>query len=124
MNKIVRIVLVLMVAIMASSLTAEARGRGGYHGHGGGHVGFGLYLGPGWWDPYPYYPYYYRPPVVVSPPQDIYVQPAPAPRAEEPNYWYYCQDPEGYYPYVKKCPKGWMKVVPPDEPPEDLEEEE
>jgi hypothetical protein len=38
------------------------------------------------------------------------VQPAPQP--EEPNYWYYCHNPEGYYPYVKKCPSGWMKVVP------------
>ncbi|MFA5923265.1 MAG: hypothetical protein WC856_18580 [Methylococcaceae bacterium] len=33
-----------------------------------------------------------------------------------PNYWYYCQDPEGYYPNVDECPDGWQQVVPqPDE---------
>lgn len=31
---------------------------------------------------------------------------------QESDYWYYCQNPEGYYPYVKSCPGGWMKVVP------------
>jgi hypothetical protein len=29
-----------------------------------------------------------------------------------PSYWHFCQDPEGYYPYVKDCPGGWMTVVP------------
>jgi hypothetical protein len=33
----------------------------------------------------------------------------------DPNYWYYCEDPKGYYPYVTECPDGWMKVVPPPE---------
>lgn len=28
------------------------------------------------------------------------------------NYWHYCRNPEGYYPYVKKCLDGWMQVVP------------
>ena len=28
------------------------------------------------------------------------------------NYWYYCRDPEGYYPQVSRCPTGWMQVVP------------
>ena len=28
------------------------------------------------------------------------------------DYWYYCQNPQGYYPYVNSCPGGWMKVVP------------
>ena len=34
----------------------------------------------------------------------------------EQSYWYFCQDPEGYYPYVKQCPKGWQKVVPKQAP--------
>jgi hypothetical protein len=43
----------------------------------------------------------------------VYVQP------EQPqqNYWYYCQEPQGYYPYVKQCPGGWMKVLPQPAPP-------
>jgi hypothetical protein len=24
--------------------------------------------------------------------------------------WYHCSNPEGYYPYVKSCPKGWEEV--------------
>ncbi|MDR3430810.1 MAG: hypothetical protein P4L95_02700 [Rouxiella aceris] len=69
--------------------------------------------------PYPYYPYpYYAPPVVEEPviiqqqTSDVYVQPTPPQQPAEPVYWYYCQEAQGYYPYVKQCPKGWMKVVP------------
>ncbi|SDW26819.1 hypothetical protein [Nitrosomonas communis] len=28
------------------------------------------------------------------------------------NYWHYCRKPEGYYPYVRKCPDGWVKIPP------------
>ncbi len=135
MNRIMCSVIALTVALMVSALPAYARGGyyghygGGHYGHHGGDVRFGVYVGPGawwpgWWGPYGYYPYYpyYQPPAIVQPPSDLYVEPAPAPKAEEPRYWYYCQDPKGYYPDVKKCPKGWMKVVPPDNPPEEEEE--
>lgn len=115
------IVLILAVVLMVSTAPAFAA-RGGHGWHGGGHAHIGLYVGPGWWwpgwwEPYPYYYPYYAPPprVIVQPPSDIYVQPAP--QAEEPRYWYYCQDPQGYYPDVKRCPKGWLKVVPPTAPP-------
>jgi hypothetical protein len=30
----------------------------------------------------------------------------------QPQYWAYCQNPEGYYPYVQDCPGGWLAVVP------------
>jgi hypothetical protein len=36
----------------------------------------------------------------------VYVEP------EQTYYWYYCSNPEGYYPYIKSCPGGWAKVVP------------
>jgi hypothetical protein len=36
---------------------------------------------------------------------------------QESDYWYYCQDPQGYYPYIKSCPGGWMQVVPDTAPP-------
>jgi len=120
MRKVMPIVLVLLIMLMTGLQTADAdRGR---HGHGGGgHVGVGIVIGPGWW-PYPYYPTYYpyypyyQVPVVVERPAEIYVQPQP--QAEAARYWYYCKDPAGYYPSVKSCPKGWMKVVPPARPPE------
>jgi hypothetical protein len=83
-------------------------------------------LGPWWpWYPwyasypyysyYPYYPYYYPAPAMA-------VEQQPQAYAEsgeqESDYWYYCQDPQGYYPYVKSCPGGWMKVVPQTPPPQ------
>jgi hypothetical protein len=32
---------------------------------------------------------------------------------QQSSYWHFCRNPEGYYPYVKECPGGWMKVAPP-----------
>ena len=63
-----------------------------------------------------YSPYYAYPPVVstvpVAPPvyiQQAAPQPVPQPQAD---YWHYCRNPEGYYPYVKECPGGWQQVAP------------
>jgi hypothetical protein len=82
-----------------------------YGGHG--HYRGGIWITPGWgpwWGGY--YPYYSTPPLIVERPSlEYYIEPLPEQR-EEPAYWYYCRKPEGYYPYVKQCPEGWMKVVP------------
>ncbi len=94
-----------------------------YAWHGGhGHYSFrgGIWIGPGWgpwwWGP-PAYPYYYpQPPVVVERQSPVYVEPSP--QQEEEDYWYFCPDYKNYYPYVKKCPSGWLKVVPPQTPPD------
>ena len=72
---------------------------------------FKLYWGfpvVGW--PYLGWPYY--PPVATEAPP-AYSEPAQQP----PYYWYYCQDPQGYYPYVKSCPSGWIQVKPKVTPP-------
>jgi hypothetical protein len=102
------------------SITVGHPGWRGYHGGWYGHYrpwgprfywGGSILLGPPW---YPYYPYgYYSPPPAYVQPPQVYVQP------EQPqqNFWYYCQDPPGYYPYVKNCPGGWMQVVPQPAPP-------
>ncbi|BDV44648.1 hypothetical protein GURASL_35710 [Geotalea uraniireducens] len=124
MKTITRGILALMVALLLGAPPVHADRHG--HFRHGGHVGFGVYIGPDWWGPnwwgpgwgpYPYYPYYSPPPVVVQPPPEIYVQPEPR-QEQPPQYWYYCPEPEGYYPYVKKCPRGWLKVVPPENPPD------
>jgi hypothetical protein len=26
------------------------------------------------------------------------------------QYWYYCSNPAGYYPYVTQCNTGWQTV--------------
>ncbi len=99
--------------------SAWDRGRGGFHHGFHGHRGFfgpRVFVGPRFYEPgfYPYYgypypyPYYdYPPPVVVTPPPTEYVQ-----RAPDAGYWYYCQDPAGYYPTVAACPGGWLQVAP------------
>lgn len=124
MKKLVWIVLAVTTLTFIHTLPVNAF-RGGHGGHSG-HFGVGVVIGPGWgpgwWGPYyPYYSYPYYPYAapVIPQQQEEYIQPAP--QLNEQNYWYFCQNPEGYYPYVKKCPKGWMKVVPPS-PPADQEE--
>ena len=84
-----------------------------------GGVGLGLGLGLA----YPYYgyggygygyPYYGYPAttVVQVPPQTYIQQQAPVAQQNPSGYWYYCNDPQGYYPYVKACPEGWQQVAP------------
>jgi hypothetical protein len=112
----------LVVSIlMMSAVSGQAAHHGGRGwGPGWGPV-VGLGIGLGLWELsrphyYPYDNYYYSPPIIIQQqPSDVYIEQAPqtspAP-AQEPAYWYYCPDPQGYYPYVKQCPKGWLKVVP------------
>jgi hypothetical protein len=68
-------------------------------------------VSPLWWDPWWEYPnpYYTQTPVVIEQPQEYIYQGS---QTAAPNYWYFCQSSEGYFPYVKECPEGWMKVVP------------
>jgi hypothetical protein len=105
MNRTVSILTALFVIILLTPLAGYADGS---HGHFRG----GFWIGPGWgpgWGPYPYYS---PPPVIIERPRvEYYMQQLPE-QYEEPAYWYYCRKPEGYYPYVKQCPDGWMKVVP------------
>lgn len=103
-----------MLVLLAVLLVAGA--VPGYAWRGGGVfispsivVPFGPYWGP-YWGSYSYtysyaYPYVY-PPVVVQPAPQMSVQPPPS------QYWYYCDNPKGYYPYVQQCPGGWRPVSP------------
>ncbi|WP_028535434.1 hypothetical protein [Paludibacterium yongneupense] len=87
------------------------------------HFGVGVMIGPPvvpLYAPAYYYPPVYRESVIVVPPTEYVEQddaaPAPSPSAAMPSapasdgYWYYCARSQKYYPYVKKCPAGWMKV--------------
>ncbi len=33
------------------------------------------------------------------------------------QYWAYCRNPQGYYPYVSECSEGWLPVTPTSSPP-------
>ncbi|QAU34143.1 hypothetical protein [Janthinobacterium sp. 17J80-10] len=135
----------LFLALMFAGACDSAQARPGHH-HGRSRAHVGVYVGPalGWslqgWNhvaPYPYNPYAYSPYYAYPPyyypssPNVVVVPSAPAgyieqtspdygqrtqPAQPAPQDWYYCKKPEGYYPYVKRCPGGWQRV--PAQPPE------
>ncbi len=88
-------------------------------------VNFGIHLGYpgyGYYDPFFYPPFHHYPPIVipVAPPvvvpsaPPVYVQQQEEIVTHQPQAsdWYYCRNPDGYYPYVKQCPDGWLRVDP------------
>ncbi|MBL8473276.1 MAG: hypothetical protein KF778_14550 [Rhodocyclaceae bacterium] len=92
--------------LAALCVATPAWSHGGRH-HGHGHFGTSIVIGGyfGW--PWYYGPAYYPAPVVVQP--QMYVEPnMPPPR----TWWYYCEDPAGYYPYVPACNRAWRQVEP------------
>ncbi len=102
--------LVMLAWISGSGMALADRG----HGHGHSHFGLGFYFGGPYAYPYYPYPYYYPyyPPVVAVPSQPpVYIEEGDE-QAEAQDYWYHCNKPEGYYPYIKNCPGGWERVVP------------
>lgn len=123
-----------VTALAASGFAwADRGGHGRGSGHGGGRVGvgIGLYMGPGFGYPVyrPAYPYYYPdpygwPPVVAVPAEPpVYIERGDDGQGDDagaygqpaPGYWYRCNQPDGYYPYVTNCPGGWQQV--PAQPP-------
>ncbi len=83
----------------------------GHHRHWHGSYGFYMDLTPAFWYPWyyrPYYPYYGSSTVIVQ-------QPVQYVSREDDNgdyYWYYCHNPQGYYPYISQCNSRWVKVRP------------
>jgi hypothetical protein len=106
--------------------------RGHSHSHYNIGIGFGGFYGPGvFGSGYYGYPYsyryrypgayyyprgYYSSPVIAPSAPIVYIQrETPVTSQTQPaqtSYWYYCRNPEGYYPYIKQCPEGWLQVAP------------
>ncbi len=114
----------ILFGIMAS-VPVFARGGhgGGHYGGWGGHrgyysgmgLGLGLGYGLGYYGGSYYAPYYNYPPSVITVPvaPPVYIQQAPPVVQQYPaGYWYYCNNPQGYYPYIKQCSGGWQQVDP------------
>lgn len=91
--------------------------RNHYNGHHWGHHKHyshrhshsRVIIAPVW--PY-YHHHYHHAPVVVTPAPSsppVYIEQG---NGRDAAYWYHCNNPEGYYPYIKECPGGWQKVVP------------
>jgi hypothetical protein len=106
-----RVGIILMLAALLFAAAGPAHAWHGYHGFrrsGVVIVPRVVVAGVPFWAPYLYPPVVVAPPVYVQPPPQVSVQPPPPPQA----YWYYCDNPQGYYPYVQQCPGGWRQVVP------------
>jgi hypothetical protein len=128
---IMKLLLFSLLLVSGQSWARSGHG-GGYHGGGGhfaghgGHGGFSI----GFYGGYPYYGYpfyrdpffygygypYYSSPVIVTTPATppTYIEQSPSVQSQElaAGYWYYCQNPAGYYPYVKECQEPWQQVEP------------
>ena len=106
-------------------ISAESAWAGGWCGHGS----VGIYVGPSvYWGAPIYRPYYFPGPYLYADPfyspAPVIIERAPPPvyieqgqvavetAPETTNYWHYCRETKGYYPYVKECPGGWQKVLP------------
>lgn len=139
MKSAIILLLALVAALMTSTAWAHpgpGHGYGhGYYRHGGARVG--LYVGgPVLGFPYYGYPGYgygygngYGPYGYYAPATTVIMTPAAPPVYIEQSstannagaiasgpasdgYWYYCSNPDGYYPYVRQCSTGWQKVPP------------
>ncbi len=77
------------------------------HGWHDNHFAWWWTAGGGWYSfPVPIYPFptYVPPAVVVQ-------QPPPASTILPPSqFWYHCDNPQGYYPYVPVCNGPWREM--------------
>lgn len=96
--------LLLLAVLLVASTSALAHGKSRVQL--GLHFGFPVFHSHWWYAPPPVY-YYPYPTVVVPPSPPVYVE-----RERAENWWYYCDQSKGYYPYVKECPGGWQRVAP------------
>lgn len=114
--------LILIGSLASNSVWAHGGGGGHYGGHYGGGWGHGIGLGYGlgYYGGYYSSPYYAYPPTVITVPvaPPVYIQQSPPVVQQNPSgFWYYCNSPQGYYPYIKQCPGGWQQVDPTPPPP-------
>ncbi|MGC1454873.1 MAG: hypothetical protein WA946_06755 [Nitrospirota bacterium] len=105
MKKTIYILVAVFILLAAVAMPASAHFRGG--------IWIGPVWGPWWgYTGYPY-PYYETPPVVIQQQPPVYEDQVPQQQQQQQQYyWYFCRESNTYYPYVKTCPGGWLKVVP------------
>ena len=116
----------LLALTLATPVTSWADrghgwGRHGHHGHhelhsSGGHLDGWLGLSLGVLllsDIITRTPPPQQPAVVYTQPAPAYIEaPAPIAQSAPDGYWYFCAPLGNYYPYVRSCPGGWVRVLP------------
>lgn len=117
MRNLIRIILAFMFLMPAHMLPADAAADDGPFGHRKDHLDFGLFVGPGWWGHgfwypsphYPYYPYYPQGPANGRAASETNGRPA---AQTATPYLYFCPERNGYYPFIRECPRSWVKRAP------------
>ncbi|MBA0922625.1 MAG: hypothetical protein H0Z21_05500 [Nitrosospira sp.] len=130
--KLTCLVISLLGLMLDNSLWARGGGRvGHYYGGGGYRGGYGGYGGRGSYSRYGGYGLGYGgyglgyggyglgyggyPPISIPETPPVYIEQQDFVKStaeSQKNYWYYCQDPAGYYPYIRECPNGWLPISP------------
>jgi len=83
--------------------------RGGrwIHDWHDGRYGWWWFVDGGWY----FYPEAVYPYPTYVPPAVVVQQAPPTPQGMPPmQSWYYCDNPQGYYPYVASCNMAWREV--------------
>lgn len=93
--------------LLSGSAWPHGHGFPRHHTHVGIAIGIPLVAAP-WYYPAPQI--YTNPPVAALP--QAYIEMNSRQQQPSGSWWYYCHDPEGYYPYIKECPRGWERVDP------------
>ena len=108
----IKTILTLSAILLGAAASAPA------FAWGHARFSFGVVIGAPFY-PWYYPPYYYYPPAVVVPAAPTtYIEKDSAHAAPpQRSYWYNCEGSKTYYPYVKECPGGWLRVVPQATPP-------
>jgi hypothetical protein len=110
-----------LAILLSVGLTGSAWADRYYHHQPRTTIHWGINLGSPW--PYsPFYspfhqPLFAAPPLIlmappVQPPPPVYIEQQTARQTLEPGYWYYCQELQAYYPYVRECPGAWQPIAP------------
>jgi hypothetical protein len=92
-------------------------GRGYYGGGYRGYGGFGFYYAQPWYSPWYYglpgyyYPYLY-PSIMEPATPPVYIEQGGTQQPATGPDWKYCENPQGYYPFIKACEVGWQTVAP------------
>ena len=114
--RILKPLVAITVLALGIAWTAPAMAFGHF-----AHARVGVFIGPGfgpWYYPCPYYygaygPYPYGYGAYVAPAGPTqYVEQGAVSAPQQQAAWYYCADPQGYYPYVQQCRTSWQRVSP------------
>ena len=114
------ILLVMIAGDVLAQRGSRSSGRGSHaqrhhsghhhhHRHSRSYTSFGFMynMSPG------YYPWYGSSVVAIPVERGpvSYIQRSEGDAPAE-NYWFYCSQPQGYYPWVKECQGSWQRIRP------------